>query len=189
MHVETSFRWNLGDLICVRRHVGPAQEGNSRTMGMHAGEESDGCIVPVKPRTMPSDIGGGDGGRKAAGRGEGELRRMPRTQRRNQHVTEAASPRIGAAWVPIPRRPITFDPRQEPGALAAHAGICAGGEEQSSSLPRPSVAWTGCDAASSSGVRAEAAVEGKDAHRTLVAAGLGSCARGRPPCETIVGSF
>jgi len=25
----------------------------------------------------------------------------------------------------------------KPGALAAHAGICAGGEEQSSSLPRP----------------------------------------------------
>ena len=73
MHVETSFRWNLGDLTCVRRHVGPAHEGNSRTMGMHAGEESDGCIVPVKPRTMPSDIGGGDGGGKAAGRGEGEL--------------------------------------------------------------------------------------------------------------------
>jgi hypothetical protein len=25
--------------------------------------------------------------------------------------------------------PPTFDPREEPGALAAHAGICAGGEE------------------------------------------------------------
>ena len=82
------------------QHPGPAHEGNSRTMGMHADEKSDGCIVPEKPRTMPSDIGGGDGGGKAAGRGEGELRRMPRTQRRNQHVTEAASPRIGAAWVP-----------------------------------------------------------------------------------------
>ena len=33
--------------------------------------------------------------------------------------------------------PPTFDPREEPGALAAHAGICAGGEEKSSSLPRP----------------------------------------------------
>jgi hypothetical protein len=74
MHVETSFVRNLGDLICVRQHTGPAHEGNSRTMGMHAGEESDGCIVPRKPRTMPSDIGGGDGGGKAAGRGEGELR-------------------------------------------------------------------------------------------------------------------
>jgi hypothetical protein len=81
-------------------HAGPAHEGNSRTMGMHADEKSDGCIVPVKPRTMPSDIGGGDGGGKAAGRGEGELQRMPRTQRRNRHVTEAASPRIGAVWVP-----------------------------------------------------------------------------------------
>ena len=28
------------------------------------------------------------------------------------------------------------DPRWEPGALAAHAGICAGGGEQSPSLPR-----------------------------------------------------
>ena len=69
-------------------------------MGMHADEKWDGCIVPVKPRTMPSDIGGGDGGGKAAGRGEGELQRMPRTQRRTRHVTDAASPRIGAAWVP-----------------------------------------------------------------------------------------
>src|SRR5262249_17963007 len=33
----------------------------------------------------------------------------------------------------------TSDPREEPGALAALAGISAGGEEQSSSLPRPSV--------------------------------------------------
>src|SRR5262247_2833521 len=37
---------------------------------------------------------------------------------------------------PIPRRPITFDPRQEPGAGKPHAGICAGGEEQSSSRRR-----------------------------------------------------
>src|SRR6202166_3906110 len=29
------------------------------------------------------------------------------------------------------------NPREEPGALAAHAGICAGGGEKSSSLPRP----------------------------------------------------
>ena len=100
MHVETSFVRNLGDLIRVRSNTGPAHEGNCRTMGMHADEESDGRIVPRKPRTMPSDIGGGDGGGKAASRGEGELRRMLRTQRRDRHVTEAASPRIGAAWVP-----------------------------------------------------------------------------------------
>src|SRR6516164_5530825 len=33
-------------------------------------------------------------------------------------------------------------PRWEPGALAAPAGICAGGEEKSSSLPRPP-SWQG----------------------------------------------
>ena len=54
---DVSFRWNLGYLICVRRHVGPAHEGNSRTMGMHTGEESDGCIVPVKPcRVTPAAV-------------------------------------------------------------------------------------------------------------------------------------
>jgi hypothetical protein len=39
-----------------------------------------------------------------------------------------------AALSPLRRQ----NPREEPGALAAHAGICAGGEEKSSSLPRPS---------------------------------------------------
>ena len=34
----------------------------------------------------------------------------------------------------------TSDPREEPGALAAHAGICAGGGEQSPSLPGPLIA-------------------------------------------------
>src|SRR5262249_61326611 len=38
-----------------------------------------------------------------------------------------------AALSPLRRQ----NPREEPGALAALAGIWAGGEEQSSSLPRP----------------------------------------------------
>ena len=38
-----------------------------------------------------------------------------------------------AALSPLRRQ----NPREEPGALAAHAGISAGGEEKSSSLPRP----------------------------------------------------
>ena len=101
------------------QHTGPAHEGNSRTMGMHADEKSDGCMVPMKPRTMPSDIGGGDGGGTAAGQGEGELRRMHRTQRRNRHVTEAASPRIGAAWVP--NTPKADHVRPETGARCGKA--------------------------------------------------------------------
>src|SRR5215831_15892760 len=82
------------------QNSGPAHEGNSRTTGMHADAKSDGRMVPVEPRTKPSDIGGGDGGGTVAGRGEGELQRMLRTQRRNRHVTKAVSPRIGAVWVP-----------------------------------------------------------------------------------------
>ncbi len=38
---------------------------------------------------------------------------------------------------PKPRWPITSDLRQEPGALAAHAGICAGGSGVTRPLPRP----------------------------------------------------
>jgi hypothetical protein len=60
---------------------------------------------------------------KAAGRGEGELQHMLRTQRPTKRVTDATSPRIGAAWVPIPRRPITFDLRQEPDAGKPHVRI------------------------------------------------------------------
>src|SRR5262249_569135 len=46
-----------------------------------------------------------------------------------------ADPRTTPNALPPLRR---HHPREEPGALAAHAGICAGGGAQSSSLPRPS---------------------------------------------------
>jgi hypothetical protein len=40
---------------------------------------------------------------------------------------------------PLPRRTLSRPyPRQEPSALAAHAGICAGGRPQGRSLPRSS---------------------------------------------------
>ena len=46
-----------GDVLCTEpgrshpcpdRHAGPVQEGNSRTMNMHADEKSDGVTVPEK---------------------------------------------------------------------------------------------------------------------------------------------
>lgn len=103
---RTPSRWkgsrrNLGDLTSPAAaaadtgHVGKSRRRSRRGRG----EESDGCIVPVKPRTMPAHVGGGDGGGKAAGRREGEQRRMPRTQGRAWHVPEAVSLRIGAAQV------------------------------------------------------------------------------------------
>src|SRR5260370_257500 len=90
-------RRNLGDLIwpAVATAI-PGRDRKSRRRSCRGtGEGSDGCIVPVKPRTTPGDSGGGDGGGKAAGRRDGERRRMPRTQHRNRHVTEVAIRRVG----------------------------------------------------------------------------------------------
>src|SRR5208282_1941088 len=61
---------------------------------------------------------------------------MLRAQDRTWHLTLAACLRIGAADMSA-SCPITPDLRQEPGAGKPHAGICAGGREQSLSLPRP----------------------------------------------------
>ena len=48
MRVEKSFVRNLGGLTCARLFSGPVQEGESRTLNMYAGEESDWAIVPRK---------------------------------------------------------------------------------------------------------------------------------------------
>ncbi len=48
MRVEKSFVRNLGGLICARTFSGPVQEGESRTLNVYAGEESDWAIVPRK---------------------------------------------------------------------------------------------------------------------------------------------
>src|SRR5215475_1961196 len=55
-----------------------------------------------------------------------------------RHVDPVDGCAPGSMRMQTAREP-TFDPREEPGALAAHARICAGGEEQSSSLPRQSM--------------------------------------------------
>src|SRR6202158_5367309 len=48
-HVEKFFARNLGKSHpCPDRQAGPVHEGNSRTMNMHADENSDGVIVPEK---------------------------------------------------------------------------------------------------------------------------------------------
>jgi hypothetical protein len=91
-------RRNLGDLAwpAVASAI-PGHDRKSRRRSCRGtGEESDGCIVPVKPRTKPSGVGGGECGGKAAGRREGERQRMLRTLRRALHATEAASLRIEA---------------------------------------------------------------------------------------------
>jgi RNA-directed DNA polymerase len=68
-------------------------------------------------------------------------------QRRSQkgYVTRQRMRLLEDRWLPqprilhpLPKRPFQRqNPRQEPGALDAHAGICAGGRQQWRSLPRP----------------------------------------------------
>jgi hypothetical protein len=49
MHVETSFVRNLGGLIRVRQGMPDRlMMAKGRTMGMHADEESDEVVLPVK---------------------------------------------------------------------------------------------------------------------------------------------
>ncbi len=100
MHVETSFVRNLGGLMSPAAAKRSRASRGSSIERSPAGRygESDDCIVPRKPRTKPSNIGGGDGGGKAVGRRKGALLRMSRTQSRNWHVTAAARPRIGDVW-------------------------------------------------------------------------------------------
>jgi hypothetical protein len=129
MRVEKSFVRNLGGLMPPAAALsGRASRGSSKERspaGRH--EESDDCIVPRKPRTKPSDIGGGDGGGKAVGRRMGKWLRMSRTQSRNRHVTEAARPRIGAAWAA--QAPMADHVRPSTGARcvsSARRDLCGG---------------------------------------------------------------
>ena len=49
MHVETSFVRNLGGLICFRQGMPDRlMKAKGRTMSMHADEESDEVVLPVK---------------------------------------------------------------------------------------------------------------------------------------------
>ena len=60
MHVATSFARNLGGLIRARILIGSVQEGESRTLNMDAGEESDRAILlmkrPNKERQHPAEV-------------------------------------------------------------------------------------------------------------------------------------
>ena len=65
---------NLGDLILSTVAVAILDHDGKSLRRSHWGrsEESDDCIVPMKPRTNPDNTGGGDGGGKAVDRREGE---------------------------------------------------------------------------------------------------------------------
>ena len=143
MRVEKSFVRNLGGLMppaaATRSRASRGSSKERSPAGRY--EESDDCIVPRKPRTKPSDIGGGDGGGKAVGRRKGTSLRMSRTQSRNWHVTEAARPRIGAAWAA--QAPMADHVRPSTGARcvsSARRDLCGG--ERGNLPPTATVHWS-----------------------------------------------
>ena len=142
MHVEKFFARNLGGLTRARTCSGPAREGNSRTPSKDADEKSDEVVVlrkrPNKGRQLPAEVVEG----RASPKGNSRQAAVVRTLSRSYHVDPNAGCASSAERVkPAPRQ--TFDPREEPGALAAHAGIRAGGA-QPSCRKRPFWAGTRC---------------------------------------------
>jgi len=128
VHVEKFFARNLGGLIRARTCAGPAREGNSRTPSMYADEKSDEVVVPTKRpnkgRQLPAEVVEG----RASPEGNSRQAAVVRTLSRVTTPIRLAAVRRSACG--SNRASPTFDPREEPGALAAHAGICAGGAQQ-----------------------------------------------------------
>jgi hypothetical protein len=118
-------RWRSRAATGSRGDRAVSEQARSRTAAQYRGSLEQGRV----------QIGGGERGGKAAGRREGELQRMLRTQGRDQHVTEAVSLGVQSARAAKPRGLDTFDLRQEPGAGKLHAGICGGGVGQPAPLP------------------------------------------------------
>ena len=104
-------------------------EGNSRTPSMEADEKSDEVVVlrkrPNKGRQLPAEVVEG----RASPKGNSRQAAVVRTLSRSYHVDPNAGCASSVERVKTAPRQ-TFDPREEPGALAAHAGICAGGAQQ-----------------------------------------------------------
>jgi len=118
---------NLGGLTRARTCAGPAREGNSRTPSMYADEKSDEAVVPRKRpnkgRQLPAEVVEG----RASPEGNSRQAAVVRTLSRDAtSIRLAAVRRSACSFKTMCRRRLT---RGKPGALAAHAGICAGGEE------------------------------------------------------------
>src|SRR4051812_9360871 len=108
-------RRNLGDLLSPE--VAAAVSGRGGKLRRAKPPRKAGGIGRLhttdEAPNKADRVGGGGCGGKAAGRGEGKLRRMFRTLSRTRHVTEAASLRAGDQGSLRPRTPVAFDPRQE----------------------------------------------------------------------------
>ena len=102
---------------------------------MYAGEKSDSAIVPGKRLNNGRQLPAEDVEERAGPKGNSRRAAAVRTQSRGAaSIRLAVVRRAMSASKPLKR--LTFDLREEPGALAAHAGICAGGAGKPAFLPR-----------------------------------------------------
>ena len=97
---------------------------------MHGARKSDRPIVPTKPPNKAAEAAEVVEGRGLA-KGNTAKRNAARTLCRSPVRSELAvyvllEPRTGMP-APLTVAVVRYHPRQEPSALVAHAGICAGG--------------------------------------------------------------
>ncbi len=120
---------NLGDLQppAAAKAV-PGRFGKARSRSRTGrSKESDGCIVPMKPRTTPADRSGAEsveGRRPVEGRARANACPGHRAGTGMSPTARVHGPELDGP--PKPRMPVASDLRQEPGAGKPHAGICAG---------------------------------------------------------------
>ena len=120
---------NLGDLMLPA--VATAIPGHDRkSYGRRCRgryEESDGCIVPMKPRTTPADKSGAEsveGRRPVEGRARANACPGHRAGTGMSPTACTHGPVLDGP--PKPRTPVASDLRQEPGAGKPHAGTARG---------------------------------------------------------------
>ena len=121
---------NLGDLRppAAAKAV-PGRFGKARSQSRTGrSEESDGRIVPMKPRTTSVDglmTESVEGRRPVEGRAKASACPGHSAGTGMSPTARAHGPELDGP--PKPRMPVASDLRQEPGAEKPHAGICAGG--------------------------------------------------------------
>jgi hypothetical protein len=121
---------NLGDLRPPAAATAvPGRFGKARSRSRTGwAEESDGCIVPMKPRTTSADglmTESVEGRRPVEGRARANACPGHRAGPGMSPTARAHGPELDGP--PKPRMPVASDLRQEPGAGQPHAGICAAG--------------------------------------------------------------
>jgi hypothetical protein len=123
--------------LALRRTQGPHGESYGSTAVMHDDGKSDKPIVPKKGANNERGQPRSAERREGRGLAKGNPGEQTRFWTQGQFHLQHALDRIRTA--PMLMR---HDPRQEPGAVVPHAGICAGGGPQGRSILLP-LTWHG----------------------------------------------